>query len=592
MLRTALLTALASSVVATLPAQNCFDLNIGTDLLLTDDGVAAALPLGFTFNFGGVAYTDICVCSNGFIWLGPTSSGGDFSPSTAELLSNPPRICPLWTDMNPSAVGSGHVYYNTIPGVSATITWAGVFEFGGTNAIEMQMVLDAANNITITYGANAPIGGSLGPSVICGASPGGGAAANPISFATRPIVIGQDTFHEELVTPGPFPQFSSFQMTWTPTTPGYVASDNVCTINSFPAPANFELVGTGCPPLFNPGLNASDDSTHLVTLPFPFLHSNGTVYNDIYVSSNGFFVFGNANPGSGCCSGSNTTLLAGAPRVAGFWQDLNCSDVSTSGNGDVETYTDPVSGDFVIDWVNVGEFGDTTPAANNFQIALSAAGDIKIRYLNVAITSATRVALCGYSVGGGAIDPGSTDLSALVAPTADTVYELFSNATPNPIDLSGLNYLLLPGAPGSGQYTVLPGAGGTYTNNTSPAVFPLTLDSTTLPQVGGTMSIDVSNIASAPNGNIVILLISTEIPALDVSFLGLTGCTALISLPEIASFTNLVFGASPTTSFSVPIPNSPVFYGVQVMSQAVSDDATANPFGFSVSNGGRWTLGL
>ena len=100
---------------AALQAQDCFNLNLGTNLGLIDDSTAQGLSLGFTFNFGGVAYTDICVCSNGFIWLGPTSvAGGDYTPTEAELLSGAPRICPLWTDFNPSAVGSGKVYYTLL----------------------------------------------------------------------------------------------------------------------------------------------------------------------------------------------------------------------------------------------------------------------------------------------------------------------------------------------------------------------------------------------------------------------------------------------------------------------------------------------
>ncbi|MGE3171492.1 MAG: hypothetical protein AB7O97_02625 [Planctomycetota bacterium] len=588
MLRTAFLTALAASVAATLPAQNCFDFNLGTDLNLTDDGVASALPLGFSFTYGGVAYTDICVCSNGYLWLGPTSSGGDFSPTEAELLSGAPRICPLWTDMNPAAAGSGHVYYNTVPGFSATVTWAGVYEFGGTNAIEMQIVLDATGAITVTYGPNAAVGGTLSANVIVGASPGGGAASNPVSFATRPVVIAQDTFAEVFPTTGATPiPLAGFQMSWVPTAPGFLASDNSCVMGSFPRPAAFDVVGAGCPP-FAGGLDAGDDSTHALNLPFAFPHNSGPV-SSIYASSNGFITLGATNPGSGCCSGSVTTLLAGAPRIAGFWQDLNCSNTSTSGNGDLFAHTDPATGDFVVTWENVGEFGDSTPAANNFQIALGAGGDIKIRYLNVGITNATRVALCGYSAGGGAVDPGALDLSASSGLFGSTLYETFSNSN-NVLDLSGLDFLLLP--LGAGDYMILPGAAGAWVPPPAP-VQPLTLAAApgSLPQVGGNFTLDISGIAAAPAGNVCGLLLSLEAPPIDLGFLGATGCTAMLVLPELAAFVNLPLGA-PTSSFAFAIPANPTFYGVQVMTQAVSDDPAANAFGWRVSNGGRWTFGL
>ena len=88
---------LGALLPASLLAQGpCFDTNIGTDLLLGDDDVAQGLSLGFTFNYAGVAYTQICVCSNGYIWMGPTSvGGGDYSPTDAELRSQAPRICPM-----------------------------------------------------------------------------------------------------------------------------------------------------------------------------------------------------------------------------------------------------------------------------------------------------------------------------------------------------------------------------------------------------------------------------------------------------------------------------------------------------------------
>ncbi|MGE3173494.1 MAG: hypothetical protein AB7O97_12790 [Planctomycetota bacterium] len=49
---------------------------------------------------------------------------------------------------------------------------------------------------------------------------------------------------------------------------------------------------------------------------------------------------------------------------------------------------------------------------------------------------------------------------------------------------------------------------------------------------------------------------------------------------------------APTANYTFNIPNSAAFYGVQLMSQAASDDVNANAFGFRVSNGGRWTFGL
>jgi len=110
MLRKVTASLFALGVAAAVSAQSpCFDTVLGTDLLLTDDSNSAALPLGFTFTYNGVAYTQICVSSNGYIWLGGVAGLADFSPTEAELLAQAPRICPMWTDLNPGAAGSGHI---------------------------------------------------------------------------------------------------------------------------------------------------------------------------------------------------------------------------------------------------------------------------------------------------------------------------------------------------------------------------------------------------------------------------------------------------------------------------------------------------
>ncbi|MGE3171496.1 MAG: hypothetical protein AB7O97_02645 [Planctomycetota bacterium] len=579
MLRSTLWTLALTGVSAALPAQACFDPNLGTNLALTDDSISAALPLGFTFTFGGVGYTDIIVCSNGYIWLGatpPVTGAADFSSSEAELLSNQPRICPLWTDMNPSAVGSGNVWFNTGTG-TATVTWDGVIEFGGSNILDVQLVLDSANGITITYGANAAVGGTFGGtvSVLIGASVGNGAASNLVSFASRPLVIGQDTFCEVIPTNGSTPiPYNGFQMGWNSTAPGYLVIDNACI-----GPASVNLVGQGCPPpqsqslyevfgtgtgdlngldlsflptgassyLALPGLSPTyftafsnnlamtDDQSVFVTLPFNFPFNGGTV-GSIYVSSNGFITLGATDPGSGCCTGVPATMTAGPPRISAWWADL-----FPPGGGGVYADADPVSGDFVVSWDQVPEYSAGAP--QSCQIALSPTGQFTIRWQSVS--AGTHTFLAGFSFGNGATDLGPTDLSAV---------------TSSPVS-------------------------GTL-------VTPLTLEAQagSTPQINSAFTMNVNNIQSLPNGNICVLLISNEIPATDVSFLGLTGCTAFLALPELASVLNLSLGA-PTSQFVLNIPNDPNFLGVSLMSQAVSDDLTANPFGFRVSNGARLNFG-
>ncbi|MEQ1630874.1 MAG: hypothetical protein ABL997_00780, partial [Planctomycetota bacterium] len=244
-----LTTIVAATVAATVTAQApCFDLPVGTDLNLIDDSVSPALNLGFTFTYGGVAYTQIRVCSNGYVWLGAANAVADWTPTQAELLAGGPRICPMWMDFNPAAAGSGHVYFdNSTPGF-ARVTWAGVYTFGTTIATDMQITFDLTNSVTVTVGQLGPSSNLQGGTTILGACTGGGAIANPISLATRPAIFLSDTAYEVAATPtGSSAPYANTKMMWTPTLPGWVVTDVACTPNSLPLPGSAAVVGTGCP---------------------------------------------------------------------------------------------------------------------------------------------------------------------------------------------------------------------------------------------------------------------------------------------------------------------------------------------------------
>src|SRR5262245_61296522 len=226
-------------LAATAAAQGCFNFNIGTNLNLTDDSNSAAQSLGFSFTYNGVAYTQVTVCSNGYIWMGTTTQFADYTPTEAELLTLGPRICPNWEDFNPSVAGG--VYFNAIPAngpnpAHALISWVGVREFGrATGAVDMQVKLDSGSNMWFIYGPAAPQGGTTNTQRIIGASPGVAAVSNPVSFATRPLTITQNNFAE--VTPTAAFALTGVQMLLVPTNPGYAVADVPCTPGAFPPPA-------------------------------------------------------------------------------------------------------------------------------------------------------------------------------------------------------------------------------------------------------------------------------------------------------------------------------------------------------------------
>lgn len=580
-------SVLAGAFVASaLSAQGaCFDA-LGTGLNVGDDTIVQGQALGFTFTFNGVGYTSICIDSNGSVYLGATTTqASDWTPTEAEFLaSTSPRICGMWTDFN--CVANGDVYFNAVPAAGsnpayATVTWSQAYEFTRTTPIDMQIKLDANNVITVAYGASGFQGGSLNTTGIIGATMGAGAPSNQVSFATRPTVIAQNTFAQIVTLPSlAFP--ASFKMSWTPTLPGYVATDVACA-----GPASVATLGAGCPAVT--GLGAGDDTTHTLPLPFTFPHASGPI-TTVIASSNGFLTLGTSTTaGTGCCNGDVATLLSGPPRVAALWTDLNANDAGLGGHGEVSTAVEPGSGAFVVTWRDIGEYNFTPTASNNFQIALYPSGDIQIRYLNVAVGGTGRVALAGYSDGNNTADPGPSDLSVAAAPSVNTIYELFTG--PTAVDLTGMNFLLIPN--GVGGYLFIPGAGSPFSAQ-GPLVLAAAPAPNSLPQLGTTLILNLSGISAAPQGNVALLFIGfTELnPGVDLGqLLGATGCTAFFApSPVDLQFLNFTFGA-PTTSYSIAVPNNPTLLGGVGIAEAVSDDSSANAFGWKFSNGLRLTVG-
>jgi hypothetical protein len=566
-----------------LQAQACFDPILGTDLGLTHNSSADGLGLGFTFHFAGVAYTQVSVCSNGYLWFGAMSpSPPDFTPTLEELRDEGPRLAPLWAHFDPAAPGGGKVYFKSEPG-RAVFTWAGVYEYGTTNPVDFQVSLFSTDHIDIAYGDNVPIGTIKTDRAVIGASQGGGALLNQVSFAARPFLTNDDSFGELFLLPGPWPTKGA-RLNWSPAFPGYAVSNVACAVNSLPPPAAYVPVGFGCPiekvtayemfadamsgnPVdlsgmtlaFQPNgmggyvvtryagtsllppfalandLYAGDDTTHRVSLPFAWPHATGAV-TDIVVGANGFVTLGPVDPGPGA-DASSAVLCSGPPRIAAYWTDLD-----PSAQGSIMTAYEPRKGQFAVIWDAVGDrLGKIT---NSFAVVFEPSGAFRVELFDVS-TFPPRPVLFGYSDGDGAFDKGMFDFSIS-----------------KPVDL-GVHRDPLVMEPVAGS----------------------------LPQLGALFQTRVRGIAPTPNGHLAFLLLGSSIPPLDLGVLGATGCRAYLAVPEYASYVNVTFGA-PSTDFPVMIPNAIDLAGVQLMAQAVSDDMTANSFGWRMSNGGRWTIGM
>ncbi len=156
-------------------------------------------------------------------------------------------------------------------------------------------------------------------------------------------------------------------------------------------------------------LAAGDDTSTPLNLGFNFPF-NGTNYNSVFVNSNGNLTFG---AGSTDFSETVPEFLAGPPRIAPRWDDLDATfGVVIASPDDDDKMT--------IHFVSVPEFFSTSP--NYFSVELEDDGDFEFEYQANPRTDG----LTGITQGGGAANPGETDLSDDDDYPADgTLYELF-----------------------------------------------------------------------------------------------------------------------------------------------------------------------
>ncbi len=110
----------------------------GTALGLGDDDVTQ-VNLPFTFTYYGRSYSQISICSNGFIALGYTNS----HPFSNDPLPHPDgivMIAPLWDDLNPSSGGDVYYYYDAT-NHEFIVEWSQVPHFGGSQPYTFEVVL-------------------------------------------------------------------------------------------------------------------------------------------------------------------------------------------------------------------------------------------------------------------------------------------------------------------------------------------------------------------------------------------------------------------------------------------------------------------
>jgi Peptidase family C25/Propeptide_C25/HYDIN/CFA65/VesB-like, Ig-like domain len=399
-----------------------------------DEGDVTDVDIPFTFNFYGVSYDMISVCSNG--WIAPGgSTQGSFMNSQVPAPQGPsPMIAAFWDDLR---ISNGNVcYYYDSSMHYFIVEWSHLKADWNSNSEETFQIIiydpayypttsgdaeylfqyETINNVStggygggyVEHGQYSTVGledhtGTVGLEytynndystaaatlqnglAIKFTTNGGGAQSPPV------INLNQTNFNF-VVLPG-----SSSSQTLEITNNGesnliynisksYPLFNNNTRTNG--GPDNFghqwfdsneengptyswrDISGLGTEVTFT----HNDEGTNLIPIGFDFNYY-GTDYSNFRINPNGWVGFGDDNT-----EWSNSELPdsnAPKPAIMPFWDDLD-----PISNGSVEYYS---TSDSLIVWFNdVEHFSGTYNGTYDFQLILFQTGDILIQYRDVS----------------------------------------------------------------------------------------------------------------------------------------------------------------------------------------------------------------
>lgn len=107
-----------------------------------DDGIFAAVNLGFSLNFFGTNYSSLFINNNGNATFGaPTRA---FNPAPLNIQSTQPMIAPYWTDLDSTNGGPSAGIYLAQTAHQLIVTWQdlGYFNQNYTGRVTFQLVLN------------------------------------------------------------------------------------------------------------------------------------------------------------------------------------------------------------------------------------------------------------------------------------------------------------------------------------------------------------------------------------------------------------------------------------------------------------------
>jgi hypothetical protein len=151
-----------------------FQSTVGEKIPLGDDD-SARVTLPFSFPFYASRYAEAFVNSDGNVTFG-TEEHASNDRNVARFLTGPPRIAPVFDDLDPSQAGG---VFRRIDGDALLLTWCDVPEFDSpSNRVNVQVRLAADGAIDFVYGA------TVAPTLaVVGLSPGETGIFTPVDVS-------------------------------------------------------------------------------------------------------------------------------------------------------------------------------------------------------------------------------------------------------------------------------------------------------------------------------------------------------------------------------------------------------------------------
>ncbi len=139
-----------------------------------DDAISEVVPLGFTFPYGDANYTEIKVCSNGWLDLSGLLTSTSFSNALASTTIKP-VVAPLWDDLSLAAGTAQYLLSGTAPNRVFTVQWENAaWNYSAENQFNFQVRLHENGKIQLVYGpstgAPASSSASIGINMLPGAA--------------------------------------------------------------------------------------------------------------------------------------------------------------------------------------------------------------------------------------------------------------------------------------------------------------------------------------------------------------------------------------------------------------------------------------